>query len=334
MMDAQLNEKLDEVVEALRDELHRKAEDWSRIRTPSELFDFEQELQATLNSLQSWIVGAVLESIHRDQEFITECRHQAQRQRTLQNYGWEKTWVRTLGGKRIQITTPYLALPTNTELNNSDRRPKRMGTGIYPVLWRLGIVMRVTPRLQAEVNRQEADGPSEREVTERFASREITLKQQPMRFIVRNFTSIALWQRKNATANLHHIKVMKPAPLAGKRVVVGLDGGRLRLKINKIRSDQTRTRNFSTDQCEPKLFAIYTIDEKGNKERKDDVFYDGTLQSSTDLFTLLKLRLKQLGIHQARVLVITGDGASWIWNGIPGPRSPDRPLGLHQPTVI
>jgi hypothetical protein len=49
MMDAQLCAKLDEVVEELRDELHQKAEHWSTIRTPSELFDFEQELQAILH---------------------------------------------------------------------------------------------------------------------------------------------------------------------------------------------------------------------------------------------------------------------------------------------
>ncbi len=100
-------------------------------------------------------------------------------------------------------------------------------------------------------------------------------------------------------------------------MVVGLDGGRLRLKINKIGSDQTPTRKYATDKCEPKLFAIYTIDDKGNKDRKGGVLYDGTLQPAADLFTLLKLRLKQLGVSQASVLVIIGDGASWIWNGVP-----------------
>ena len=100
-------------------------------------------------------------------------------------------------------------------------------------------------------------------------------------------------------------------------MVVGLDGGRLRLRINKIGSEQTPTRKYATDKCEPKLFAIYTMDHQGNKERKGDVFYDGTLQSAAYLFTLLKLRLKQLGIAHARVLVIIGDGASWIWNGVP-----------------
>jgi len=86
-----------------------------------------------------------------------------------------------------------------------------------------------------------------------------------------------------AAANLDDIQVIDPAPLAGKRVVVGLDGGRLRLKINKIGSDQTPTRKYATDKCEPKLFAIYTIDDKGNKDRKGGVLYDGTLQPAADL---------------------------------------------------
>jgi DNA polymerase III epsilon subunit-like protein len=134
---------------------------------------------------------------------------------------------------------------------------------------------------------------------------------------VRDFGSIALWQRQAEAAHLDHVTVHEPPPLAGKRVVVGLDGGRLRLRINKIGSEQTPTRKYATDKCEPKLFAIYTIDDKGNKDRKGDVFYDGTLQPAADLFSLLKLRLKQLGVSQASVLVIIGDGASWIWNGVP-----------------
>ena len=166
---------------------------------------------------------------------------------------------------------------------------------------------------------------------ERFTSREIMLTEVPMWQLVQDFASIALWQRQMAVAHLDQATVYEPAPLAGKRVVVGLDGGRLRLRINKIGSEQTPTRKYATDQCEPKLFAIYTIDDQGNKERKGDVFYDGTLQSAAALFTLLKLRLKQLGIHQARLLVIIGDGASWIWNGVPALRS-DLAL-THLPVV-
>src|SRR5215475_9593088 len=315
-MDVQLHAKLDEVIKELRDEVHQQAEYWSTIRTPSELFDFEQGLQAVLNKLQTGIVGAVLEAIHRDRDFVTACQNQARLQGGVYSDGWSEVWVRTLGGQHVHLKTPYAKLPKERGQGHLRQQRHHHGTGIYPVLRRLGIIGRTTPRLLAEVNRHIADGPSGAEAVERFASREIRLTQQPMRDLVRDFASIALWQRQAEAAHLEQVTVYEPAPLAGKRVVVGLDGGRLRLRINKIGSEQTPTRKYSTNQCEPKLFAIYTVDDQGNKERTGAVFYDGTLQSATVLLTLLKLRLKQLGIHQARLLIIIGDGASWIWNGI------------------
>lgn len=316
-MDVHLHTKLNDVVEAFRAEVHQHAPCWSTIRTPSALFDFEHGLQAVLNSLQAGIVGAVLEAIHRDRDFVTACQNQARRQRGVHSDGWGDVWVHTLGGHHVHLKTPYATLPPDKGQERLQKKRRQHGTGLYPVLRRLGIVGRTTPRLLAEVNRHLADGPSGAEAAERFASREILLTQKPMWGLVRDFGSIALWQRQVEAAHLDHVTVHEPPPLAGKRVVVGLDGGRLRLKINKIGSDQTPTRKYSTDKCEPKLFAIYTIDDKGKKDRKGEVFYDGTLQSATALFTLLKLRLKQLGIAQARVLVIIGDGASWIWNGVP-----------------
>ena len=167
------------------------------------------------------------------------------------------------------------------------------------------------------MNRQAADGPSADEVRERFTSREIPLTQKPIWLQVRDFTSIALWQRQMAVTYLDHPTSSGPAPLTGKRVVVGLDGGRLRLRLKKPGQSPTKPKGSTIDTCEPKLFVIYTIDHKGNKERKGHVTYDGTLQSAEHLFVLLKLRLKQLGIAQAAMVVIIGDGASWIWKRVP-----------------
>jgi hypothetical protein len=316
-MDAQLHAQLDEVIEALRDELHQQAEYWSTIRTPSELFDFEQGLQAVLNNLQAGIVGTVLDAIHRDRDFVTDCRRQARRQRGVQSLGWHQVWVRTLGGKRVQLKTPYARVPTHGNQEGRSEKRFQHGTGIYPVLRRLGIVREATPRLLAEVNRQAADGPSVDEVSERFTSREIPLTRKPIWLQVRDLTSIALWQRQMALTHLDHLTSSGPTPLTGKRVVVGLDGGRLHLRLKKHGQSPAKTKGSTIDTCEPKLFVIYTIDHKGNKERKGQVTYDGTLQSAEYLFALLKLRLKQLGIAQAAMLVIIGDGASWIWKRVP-----------------
>src|SRR2546428_1391240 len=106
-MDVHLYTQINDVVEAFRAEVHQQAEYWSTIRTPSELFDFGQGLQAVLNSLQAGIVGTVLEAIHRDREFVTNCQHQARRQCGVLSAGWCDVRVLTLSGQHVQLKTPY-----------------------------------------------------------------------------------------------------------------------------------------------------------------------------------------------------------------------------------
>jgi hypothetical protein len=264
-MDVHLHTKIDDVVEVFKVALHQQAPYWSTIRTPAALFDFEQGLQVVLNRLQTEIVGAVLEAIHRDRDFVTACRNQSRLQRGVYSDGWRDVRVHTLGGHFAHLKTPYAKLPKEPQQEQRSTKPRQQGTGLYPVLRRLGIVRRTTPRLLAEANRHLADGPSGAEAAERLASREIMLAEIPMRLLVRDFASIALWQRQAAAAHLEHGTVLEPAPLAGKRVVVGLDGGRLRLRIDKRVAERAQTRGYTPEQCEPKLFAIYTIDHQGKK---------------------------------------------------------------------
>src|SRR5215475_6845992 len=131
-MDAQLHAQLDEVVEALRHELHQKAPCWNQIRTPSELFDFEQGLQAVLNSLQAGIVGAVLEAIHRDRDFVTACQNQSRLQGGVYSDGWRDVWVSTLGGQHVHLKTPYAKLPKESGQGHLRKQRHQHGTGIYP----------------------------------------------------------------------------------------------------------------------------------------------------------------------------------------------------------
>ena len=91
-MDVHLHTQINDVIEAFRAEVHQQAPCWSTIRTPSALFDFEQDLQAVLNRLQTGLVGAVLEAIHRDRDFVTACQNQARRQRGVHNDGWGEVW--------------------------------------------------------------------------------------------------------------------------------------------------------------------------------------------------------------------------------------------------
>lgn len=324
---SQLDLRIDEITEKFKTELLMNLAKWSQVRTPSDLFDFEQKLQICMNMLHTNILGGILEEIHRDKEFVAKCEHDAQVKHKLPNKGLRTVSVRSLNGRKTKIKTPYLS---PREVSRTSRRGEPR-EGVYPVLRRLGIIRGSTPRFLAEINRQMADGPSTAEALERLASREIHFSKKKMQNTLRDFGSIALWQRETAIRRLAKAKPPEKGLLNGKRVVVGLDGGRIRIRINRIQDDQTTSRTYTTDKCEPKLFAIYCINEKGEKERGGHIIYDGTIQSANHIFELLRLKLNQLGIHKAQLLVVIGDGAPWIWNGVANLR---RSLRLGKLRII
>ena len=66
--------------------------------------------------------------------------------------------------------------------------------------------------------------------------------------------------------------------VAGRRVVISTDGGRLRLRTTKRGPKTAKGRNrYRTDWREPKLLMIYVIDEQGKMDREFLAVLDGTL---------------------------------------------------------
>jgi len=110
----------------------------------------------------------------------------------------------------------------------------------------------------------------------------------------------------------------KQDSLAGRRVAISSDGGRLRLREKKRgpKTAKGRTR-YNGAWREPKLFIIYAVDENG-KQRKDyPPLIDGGMQDPDTLFALLQNYLDQMDIQQADQILLVSDGARWIWNRLP-----------------
>jgi hypothetical protein len=106
--------------------------------------------------------------------------------------------------------------------------------------------------------------------------------------------------------------------LEGKRVVVALDGGRLRTRVSGKRGrrrEETGRRGYDTPWREPALLAIYVVDEDG-KKTKDHPWYEATLGGWDEAFRIATNLLKRLGARHAREIVIAGDGAATIWDRV------------------
>ena len=70
---------------------------------------------------------------------------------------------------------------------------------------------------------------------------------------------------------------------------------------------------------EPKLLTIYVVNEQGKKFRTSaiPITNDGTYSGYQRFIQILEMYLVNLGISQAKQVLLIGDGAEWIWIHIP-----------------
>lgn len=102
--------------------------------------------------------------------------------------------------------------------------------------------------------------------------------------------------------------------LKGKRVIIGIDGGRTRMRLAK-ESEKEGEKGYTTPWNEPKMFVIEVLNEKGEIDYKNLPIY-GTVFGCDEIVELLASHLKGLSIEAATQIQIVADGAPWIWNRI------------------
>lgn len=101
------------------------------------------------------------------------------------------------------------------------------------------------------------------------------------------------------------IQSLPPDPFSGPHPTQGTHG-RKRTK--------TGHRRYDAPWREPKLLTIYLVEEDGKVSDEFQPVYDGTLGDADAIFEMILGYLKALGAHQARELILLGDGARWIWD--------------------
>ena len=100
--------------------------------------------------------------------------------------------------------------------------------------------------------------------------------------------------------------------LTGKRVVISADGGRTRTRNYTGEMNEFDQACYDTAWCEPKLFVIDVLNEKGQLEAHSQPIY-GCRFDEQDFLDLLKRYLACLDIKNAKSIQIIADGAPWIW---------------------
>ena len=92
---------------------------------------------------------------------------------------------------------------------------------------------------------------------------------------------------------------------ADKRVAVGIDGGRVRVRtvVGNIRvSGKMKRKKFRIEWREPKVVILFETDEKGRMVKGSRPVIDGTLQGPDALIELVAFHLHRLGAAKAKLV--------------------------------
>lgn len=103
--------------------------------------------------------------------------------------------------------------------------------------------------------------------------------------------------------------------LIGKRVVIGIDGGRTRTRQLNGKTNKKGNAMFDTPWVEPKMFVIDVLKDDGQIDRTCLPIY-GTLFGDDELIALLSEHLSGLQIKRAKQVQVVADGSPWIWNRV------------------
>ena len=223
--------------------------------------------------------------------------------------------VRLLGGLVITVTTLYCA-PRGR--NGKGRGVE--GGGLSPELAADRISEGSSPNVQAEVGRLVGQLPIEQARAE-LARRGLELDEKAVRRIASELGEQMLATRTRDLLRFRAGTLPAGDEFAGKRVAVGIDGGRVRVRtvIEKIRvRGKQKRRKFRIEWREPQVVILFQTDEKGRMAKESRSVIDGTLQGPDALIERVAFPLHRLGAAKARLVTFTADGAPWIWARLDG----------------
>ena len=219
--------------------------------------------------------------------------------RRMRSDGLETVNVRTSRGTTVPVTTPYYR---EKHARGAKRRP-----GLYPALVVLGIYDRCTPKLASDASRAVAMHSSLAEAQAQLRSDGIALDIKTLRSTAYRYAARARAAQQSAACGLLD-------RVTGKRVVVSLDGGRVRVRRKKRGPKTKKGRNrFHTDWKEPKLLILYVVGDDGRPSQTWAPIIDGTLRGPQAVFALLLSYARQIGLNAADKVLFIADGAPWIW---------------------
>jgi hypothetical protein len=288
-------------------------------QTPNDLVQLEQRLSAAAVQVADQVVLVQLTRAHEAEAFVTQAIAHARAQSPvpLVHKGSRTTNVLLLGGTRMVLETPYLREDRRGRRGRRRRTRGPHGAGCYPVLEALGIADRVSPATRSEIALHVVQAASYREAAAMLARRGLACDVSSLVRISTATAETSSRLRDAALAAALSLPVPPNGPLAGKRVRISLDGGRVRTRRRRRGRKTAKGRHgFSTPWREPRLLVIDILNAQGQPDRLRLPLYDVLIGDAEAVWALLIGYLRLLGAAYADVVEFIADGAEWIWKRV------------------
>jgi hypothetical protein len=283
------------------------------------MWHLEQRLSQASAQAAAQMLLVQLTRAHEEATFVAQAITRARQQRpvALVHKGLRPTRVLLLGGTRIVIDTPSL---------REDRRRRRgrrrctrgaYGAGCYPGWEALGIADRVSPATRGEIALHVVQAASDCEAAQMLARRGLSCDVSSLVRISTATAEASTRLRDAALEAAWRLPVPADGPLAGQRVRVSLDGGRVRTRRRHCgRKTTTGRPGFSTPWREPGVLVIDILDDPGQPDRRRWPLYEVLIGDAEAIGALLIGSVRRLGAASADVVECIADGAAWMWHRV------------------
>jgi hypothetical protein len=277
-----------------------------RVNSAAELAAIERQLDILAVKRSSLTKAMILRrSVNNPQfqqkqrEFVRQLPHKYHSQ------GPRRKVVHLPGGVTVPLNITYYHRQKDPA--KASQKPER---GLYPALMLLSISNGLTPHVRRRMAKASALLGSYEEAAEMLSDDGITVSVNKLREVCGRIGRKLVQMTSSGSVQVE-------GNVKERRIVVSMDGGRVRLREPRKGRTKKGRKKFAANWREPRLFIIYAVDENGRMADDFAPIIDGTLASCDRLSAMLQAYLVSIKITEASRVLFVADGAAWIWRRIP-----------------
>ncbi|MDP5338514.1 MAG: ISLre2 family transposase [Nodularia sp. (in: cyanobacteria)] len=279
----------------------------------------EEKIREFALTLAGECTALLLHKLSKSQEFLDKAMQQTQGwwHEKTQKHGCKKRQILTIGNVEVSLKLPYVVERQTQPKENR----KILHEGFCPFLRYLGMSEGLTPGVFSNIAQYGAIAGSFEAARTTLIDWGINISLKRIERLTYYFGKIGINLRQSKMNSLEVGNLPTTNILKDQRVVIAVDGGRTRIRINNKgrRKVKTNRVGYTGEWVEPKLLTIYVVNEQGEKIKNGEIpiTNDGTYSGFEGFLQILEMYLVNLGISQAKQVLLIADGAEWIWIHIP-----------------